>query len=204
MENSTRIISTARRVPWIAGCPLSALLITLERACPRDQSLSPHPNHSQSFPHRPYPYPHPSLPLLLFVTILNQNPRALPLPGSPACTPPHSTLCTSLPGQVASYLHLEPAARAQRALGPEFVHKALKGNSRVGGIRGTTNSPLGIPWALTRSPYGSQVNPHETSKHLVSEMGRELLGWRVWPGLSQGDSGWDMVVMPGQAWSYGL
>lgn len=54
-------------------CPLSALLITLERACPWDQSLAPHPNHSQSFPHRPYPYPRPSLPLLLRVTILNQN-----------------------------------------------------------------------------------------------------------------------------------
>lgn len=32
----------------------------------------------------------------------------------------------------------------------------------------------------------------------VSEMERELLGWRVWPGLSQGDSGWDMEVVPGQ------
>lgn len=29
-------------------------------------------------------------------------------------------------------------------------------------------------------------------------MGRELEGWRVWPGLSQSNSGWNMKFMPGR------
>lgn len=29
-------------------------------------------------------------------------------------------------------------------------------------------------------------------------MEKEMAGWRVSPGMSQGDGGWDMEVMPGQ------
>lgn len=76
---------------WIAGCPLSALLITLERACPRDQSLAPHPNHSHSFR---CPVLTPTLVVCLFCCLLPFGSRTLSSAsaGQPCLhpTPPHS------------------------------------------------------------------------------------------------------------------
>lgn len=87
---------------WIAGCPLSALLITLERACPRDQSLAPHPNHSHSFR---CPVLTPTLVVCLFCCLLPFGSRTLSSAsaGQPCLhpTPPHSLY---IPSRTSSLL----------------------------------------------------------------------------------------------------
>lgn len=174
-------------MPWIARCPLSAF-ITVGRACPGDQSLAPHPNHSHSFTH-------PVLTPTLIVVCLFQTPRALPLPGSPACTPPHSLF---IPSRTSS---LRTVNQQQVLRGHWDQSLCMKPSRAALGweVLGHTSSPLGIPWALTRSPYGL-THRRGTASSILN--GKERIGWRVWLGLSQGDSGWDMGIMPGQEFKW--